>query len=1220
MPDRQPFWKQRGDTMAIFARARRRSAVAAAVLAVAVTTVSPAVAVATPSAQATSDPVALVDPFIGTGSGGVHVGDVDAFPGASVPFGMVQFSPDTPRRPAGGGYAYDDTSITGFSLTHLSGVGCGIGGDIPFLPLAGAIPADPDHASLPFSHDAEHASPGAYGVTLGDAVQADVTATRRTGLATLTYPATDQAQLLVKVSGSQGAPSNATFHTIGGNEVAGSVTNGHFCGQPDSYTVYFDAKFDRSFTTSGTWGGASAAVQAGNTSVTAKGHPQVRPGKAEDAPASSRLSTNATSAPGSVVAGGYVTFDTRATRTVGMQVALSYVSEDGARANRIAETTSVGAARSAAAAAWNQQLGKIAITGGSSAERTSFYTALYHASLHPSLFSDADGRYIGFDNKIHSVPRGHDQYAYYSGWDIYRSQIPLLALIDPAQASDMVSSLLRDGDQMGFLPKWPVANGESGVMNGDAADPIIAGAYAFGARDFDVRHAVDEMVHGAEASGPPAQGWYVERPSGAEYLANGYVPNTQATSISPVPNGASETQEYAIADLAVAQLANAAGRTDVASRFSSRAQNWSNIFNTSTGYVQPRDADGAFPSGDPLQITNGFGQSGFQEGNTAQYTWMVPQNLPALIGGIGGKAAAQARLDEYFTELNAGPNDPHHWQGNEPTFATPWVYNAAGAPWKTQATVRRIQSELYQPVPGGEPGNDDLGAMSSWYVWASLGVYPQVAGTSLLSVNSPLFSRIVIDAGQGRRVEINAPDAGDSRPYVDGLRVNGHSTTRTWLTLPAGPGVTRLDFTLDSQPNRSWGTGPNDGTPSFAPGPVTFPPSTRAFVHTDPTALHLAGGESATADVIVDNTLGSNPASVTWTATPTTGIAVSPTTGTAATPAGGTSSSNIEVSAPADVRDGLYEVTITAHDSNGAILPTAHLRITVGHPAQAYVSNYSDNTVTPVDTVTDTAGAPIATGSGPDGVVVLPNNSEAYVANNNTNDVTVISTADNHVITTIPVGSIAADVAASADSTTVWVSNYGDGTIQPIDTTTHTAGAPITVGPNPQRLRFSPDGSQIWVPDQGNGTVSVVDVATKAVVHTITVGPAPFGVAFGQNKAYVSNTGNGTLSIIDTSSYAVIGTLNVPAPNGLANTGDLGLVYASLNGGGVQPINTDKDLLGTPITFGSGTYAVRFTDDGSTAWAVDSNTNDIQQIDVATGTLGAKVTVGNVPDGIGLTH
>jgi predicted alpha-1,2-mannosidase len=413
----------------------RKSARCFVAAALAVVTMLPAAAAVAAAPASSIAPASLVDPFIGTGSGGAHVGDVDAFPGASVPFGMVQFSPDTPRRPAGGGYAYDDTSITGFSLTHLSGVGCPIGGDIPFLPLTGAIPSDPDQASQPFSHDAEHASPGSYGVTLGGDVQADVTATKRTGLATLTYPATDQAQLLVKVSGSQGAPSNAMFHTIGNDEVAGSVTNGHFCGQPDSYTVYFDARFDRSFTTSGTWGGASAAVQAGSTSVTAKGHPQVRAGKPEDAPASSTSSSTATAAPGSVVAGGYVTFDTRAKQTVGMQVALSYVSEDGARANRIAETTSFGDARSSAVAAWSKQLGKIATTGGSSAERTSFYTALYHASLHPSLFSDADGRYIGFDNEIHSVPRGHDQYAYFSGWDIYRSQIPLLAMIRTRRAT-----------------------------------------------------------------------------------------------------------------------------------------------------------------------------------------------------------------------------------------------------------------------------------------------------------------------------------------------------------------------------------------------------------------------------------------------------------------------------------------------------------------------------------------------------------------------------------------------------------------------------------------------------------------------------------------------------------------------------------------------------------------------------------------------------------------
>jgi predicted alpha-1,2-mannosidase len=1173
----------------------------------------------TAGATPAHDLAGYVDPLIGTGSGGEHVGNVDAFPGATVPFGMVQFSPDTPSHPSGGGYLHDDTSITGFSLTHLSGVGCNITGDIPFLPLTGAVPADPDHASAPFTHDAEQAKAGAYAVTAGG-IETKLTATARTGVATLTYPATDQAQLLVKVSGSQGAPSGATFHTIGTNEIAGSVTNGHFCGQPDTYTVYFDAKFDRPFTTSGTWGGAAApaghaapTVQAGRTSVSAHAQPHVRPGKPDELPAGAATT-------GAVVAGGYVTFDTRARRTVGLQVGVSYVSEDGARTNRVAESTNYGQAARAARHAWDDQLGAIAIAGGTTAQRTTFYTALYHASLHPSLFDDADGHYLGFDNAVHRAPRGHHQYAYFSGWDIYRSQIPLLALMNPRETSDMVASLLRDGDQMGFLPKWPVANGESGVMNGDAADAMIAGAYAFGARDFDARHAVDEMVHGAEASGPPAQGWYVERPSGADYLAQGYVPNVRATSISPVPNGASETLEYALADLSVAQLAGAVGRTDVAGRFGQRSQNWANIFNSSTGYIQPRDADGAFPSGDPLVITNGFGQTGFQEGNTAQYTWMVPQNLPALIDGIGGATATRSRLDQYFTQLNAGPNQPYHWQGNEPTFATPWVYNSAGAPWQTQETVRRIQSTLYTTAPGGEPGNDDLGAMSSWYVWAALGVYPQVAGTSLLSVNSPLFSHIVVR----NRLDISAPGAGASRPYVDGLRVNGHSTTHTWLTLPTN-GRTRLDFTLDGTPNHLWGTGAGDGTPTIAPGAVHFPPSTRASVRTNPAQLRISAGESATVGVVTDNTLGSAATTVTWTASaPTPGVTFTPPTASVTAPAGATISSTLTVQAGPDAHAGFYEVAIAAHAANGATIPTAHLLITVAHPGEviptAYVSNYSDGTVTPVDIGTHTAGPVITVGSGPDGVVVLPNNSEAYVANNNTNDVSVISTVDNSVVARIPVGSVAADVVATPDSRTVWVSNYGDGTVQPIDTATYTAGAPIKVGANPQRLRLSPDSTQLWVPDQGDGTVDVVDLASRAVTHTITVGPAPFGVAFGPGRAYVSNTGNGTLTVIDTSTYAVAGTVTVAAPNGVANTTDGRLIYVAQNGGGVQPVDGATGALAAAIPFGSGTYAVRFTDDGASAWAVDSNSNDIQQIDVASGTLGAKVTVGNVPDGIALTH
>ncbi|HEX4704325.1 MAG TPA: GH92 family glycosyl hydrolase, partial [Pseudonocardiaceae bacterium] len=1034
------------------------------------------------------DPAALVDPFIGTGSGGAVVGAVDTFPGASAPFGMVQFSPDTPSRPSGGRYAYSDNQITGFSLTHLSGVGCPITGDIPMLPAVGAVPADPSSTSEPFAHTDEQASPGRYSVGLGAAgsrIQANLSASARTGVAQLTYPRTTQAQLLVKVAGSQNGSSGATFHTIGDDEIAGSVTSGHFCGQPDSYTVYFTAKFDRSFTATGTWGGTTAAVRAGSTSMAARGG---------QSPAREPLTSKDTSGSG-VVAGGYVTFDASKNPTVGFRVALSFVSEAGARANLAEGNVNFDVNQQAAAtrAAWNQQLRKIDIHGGTPAEQRTFYTALYHSLLHPSLFSDTDGRYIGFDSKIHTLPRGHAQYADFSGWDIYRSQIPLLAVLDPDVTSDLAASLLRDGDQMGWLPKWPVANGESGVMNGDAADPILAGAFAFGATGFDARHAVAEMVHGAEGTGAPGQGWYQERPSGPAYLAKGFVPNTQADSISPVPNGASETLEYTVADFAISQLAAATGQRSVADRFAGRSQNWSNLFDTATGYIRPRDANGAFPAGDPLAMGGGFGQTGFQEGNAAQYTWMVPQNLAALINGMGGNATARARLDQFFTQLNAGPNAPFDWQGNEPNFDVPWAYDSAGAPWRTQATVRQVMSQLYQPIPGGEPGNDDLGAMSSWYVWAAMGLYPQTPGVPMLVVGTPLFDRTSIDAGHGRRIEISAPGAGDARPYVQGLRINGHATTHTWLMLADRPGVTRLDFAVGEQPNEGWGVGAGDAPPSFGAGPVAFPPTTRAQLRVDPAQLRLSAGGQAGVHVLVDNSLGAQPATVTWTATaPTPGIGFTPGGATVTAAAGATVSVPLTVTADSQAQSGFYEVAIAGRASNGAVIATAQVLVTVAKPGEliptAYVSNFSDNTVTPVDRRTGTAGPTIPVGSGPDGVVVTPDGTQVFVANNNSNNVTVIDTSDNHVITTVPVGSVAADVAVTPDGKTVWVSNFGDGTVQSIDVATHTAGTPVKVGGNPQRMRIAPDGKDLWVPNQGDGTVSEIDVTSRTVVRTVTVG------------------------------------------------------------------------------------------------------------------------------------
>lgn len=1125
--------------------------------------------------QTVADPAALVDPFAGTGSGGGVVGQVDTFPGADVPFGMLQWSPDTPSKPPGGGYDIGDTSITGFSLTHLSGPGCAVAGDFPVLPFTGALPADPSAATVPFDHTSESAHPGSYAVTAGG-VRTELAVTRRTGLARFSYPPTDQARLLVKTAASQNGGSGAAFHTVGDREITGSVTSGHFCGQSDTYTVHFAARFDRPFTTSGSW-----------------------------------------------AQGGWVGFDTRTAASVGMQVAVSYVSVQGAEANLAAEARSwnVGEVAEHARRLWNDYLRRIGVAGGTRAQQATFYTALYHCLLHPNLFSDADGRYPGFDGAVHTAPPSHAQYANISGWDIYRSQIPLLALIAPDETSDIATSLLNDSDQGGWLPKWPVANGYTGVMNGDAADPILASAYAFGARGFDTAHAVRAMVHGAESStGAPGQGWYVERPHGADYLKLGYVPNTGSDSISPVPNGASETLEYALADFAVHRLALATGQQAVADRFLSRSQNWANLFDTATGYIRPRDADGAFPPGQPVQTTGGFGQSGFQEGNAAQYTWMVPQDLRGLADGLGGDRAAAARLDSYFGQLNAGPNLPYHWQGNEPAFGAPWAYDSLGRPWQTQATVRKIMDTLYVLGPGGEPGNDDLGAMSSWYVWAALGLYPQTPGVPMLVVGSPLFPHATLHAPHGRELTVDAAGAG--QPYVHGLRVDGRATTRTWVDLDH---VHRLDFTLGATPDLGWGTGRADAPPSFGAGRPAFPPTTRASVGTDPAQTRLAPGASTTVTVRVDNSLGSGPATVSWQSQAPAGLTAEPPGATVTAPAGGVATTSVTLTAGAGTATGYHQLGITAREASGAAIARSHLLVTVARPGEsiptAYVSNYSDNTVTPVDTRTHNAGPPITVGSGPDGMTTAA--GHLFVANNNSNDVTVVDLTSNAVTATVKTGSVAADVAATPDQRTVWVSDFGDGTVHPIDTSTLTVGAPVKVGGQPERLRVNPAGTELWVADQGDGTVSVVDLATRTVSHTVAVGAAPFGVAFTPDgsRAYVSNNGSGTVSVVDTAGYRVTGTVPVgTGPEYVTVAPDGRTAYVAANGaGGVTPIDTATGAAGPLIPTGGGTYALAFSPDGRTLWAVDSNTNDIRPVDPATGTAGAPVTVGNVPDGIAVT-
>ncbi|HUN28681.1 MAG TPA: GH92 family glycosyl hydrolase, partial [Alphaproteobacteria bacterium] len=402
-------------------------------------------------------PTSLVDPFVGT-SGTQIGGPIDTFPGADMPFGMIQWSPDTPSQNAGGGYEYTDTTITGFSLTHLSGPGCSVFGDFAMLPVVGNKQLDPA-TGQPFLHAGEIAAPGYYAVTLGSpAIRAQLSVTDRTGLGVFTFPASAESFVLVNPASNQAGVTDASVRIVGSNEIEASASSGFFCGMPDRYTVYYIARFDRPFAESGTPNGGRGPH-----------------------------------------GWGWVRFDATRNPIVRVQVAISFVDAQGARNNLAAEAKSwdIVAVRNAALAAWQRALGRIDVSGGSLNERRQFYTALYHTMLHPNLISDVDRRYRGFDGAVHRVLPGHAEYANYSDWDIYRTEIPLIALLEPYRVSDMLQSLVDAYAQSGWLPRWPVVNQPSSVMGGDSVDPVIAGGYAFGARDFDVRTALRAMIKGA---------------------------------------------------------------------------------------------------------------------------------------------------------------------------------------------------------------------------------------------------------------------------------------------------------------------------------------------------------------------------------------------------------------------------------------------------------------------------------------------------------------------------------------------------------------------------------------------------------------------------------------------------------------------------------------------------------------------------------------------------
>lgn len=779
-------------------------------------------AAAAGKAALVTSPATVVNPFIGTSN------QANDFPGADVPFGMVQWSPDTPSRPPGGGYEYNDSSITGFSLTHIAGPGCGAAGDIPVLPTVGTVNTGATDA---FSHANESASAGSYKVALNNQVTTELTTTTRSGMARFSFPASSQANLIFKLAGSQNGATSTQFTKVSNTEVSGQVTSGHFCGAGNTYSVYFDMVFDQPFTSQGASIAKTSAATPSRPATASKNAAEkpnkpVLHGKIPTAAAPKAAKGSA--APTAAASNGYVTFNTTSNPVVQAKVGVSYVSVANAAANRAAENSGwdFNATRTAAQNAWNSALGKIQIAGGTTAQQQIFYTALYHSLLHPNVISDTNGQYYGFDGRTHTVDAGHKAaYANYSGWDIYRSQAQLEALVAPQAASDTAQSMVDDYAQTGVFPKWSENNGESYVMVGDPADAIIADYYAFGAKDFDTTTALADMIKQASTANN-------DRP-GLNYLDSpGYMPHDGTYGCCNFYGPVATTLEYNTADFAVSALAGALGDTGHQKTYANRAQGWRNVLNPASGFVEPRNGGGSWTGGfDPTSGTD------MVEADSWIYTGMVPFNVGGLARAKGGNTAMNHYLD---TVLRSYTGDKGYaWVGNEPSIELPWEYDYTGQPYKTQGTVRAIQDQIWADTPAGlADGNDDLGAMSAWYVWSALGMFPETPGTADLALGSPLFTQAVVTLPSGKTLTINGNGAADNAPYVQSATWNGSAWNNAFAPTTAITAGGTLNYTLGTSANTSWATAASAAPPSYA-GDTTAPASPRIGAITSAVAANL---------------------------------------------------------------------------------------------------------------------------------------------------------------------------------------------------------------------------------------------------------------------------------------------------------------------------------------------------------------------------------------------
>lgn len=780
-------------------------------------------------------PLALereVNTFIGSKDDG------NTFPGASAPFGLIQVSPIGSHY---AGWRYDDEKIRGFGHSFVSGAGCWEqGGQVSVLPVTGSIGPGGDfdtadakgfdhkrYASA-YSHDGEVGQAGYYKVRLTDYGGIDAEATARTRAAAERYTfsvGSGQGHVLVNLGQANERHSviGSVIDVVGDRVVEGKLVTKSFCGG-HQYTTWFRIEFDRPFKGFGTWG-----EQGGLPGARHSMEGELKPN------------------------GAWLSFDLADGKAVTVTSAISHVDAEGARNNLRADGMSGGALlgfdrmHELARQDWRRELAGVQVEGGNADDRTVLYTALYHALLQPMTGSDADGRYRGYDDAIHRAD-GWTYYEYFSLWDTYRAQNQWLALTKPEVARDIGRTLLAIDEQGGWLPRWGYANFETNIMTGDPVTPFLVDLWRFGAlagREDEAWAALRRNAFGM----PPLNSRAAGRSGNASYLRDGYVVYDRAfpskgMDVDP-HHGGSATLEYALADCALAQMADGLGHADDAATLRERGRNWHKVWDPQvrdaetgfTGFPRPRDEHGKWymPADGHY---NPRSEHGFHEGTAWQYQWLAQQDVPGLVTAMHGREQAGRRLDAFFAydalvkapltaarkEWVVGPysyyNQYRYNPNNEPDLHSPWMYTLIGQPWKT-ATVVRAAQQLFTNAPNGVTGNDDLGTMSAWYLFSALGLYPAVPGSGQFLLHAPRFAKAEIALGNGRTLRLQAPGAdGRSLQYIQGVQVDGrpqHAVWLDWAQLRQG-GTIRYALARQA-PERGWGTAVADLPVSYCATP-----------------------------------------------------------------------------------------------------------------------------------------------------------------------------------------------------------------------------------------------------------------------------------------------------------------------------------------------------------------------------------------------------------------